>query len=231
MKIDDISEIYDLISGGMENISSRNRSISLRNAALSESTSIKKFAFDTRKIDQETEYNPRRGLQYYNRSEEYITENMSNKLKNLAKLKDTLTDLKKVFGKEREWQDSNARILLSTLDKALRTDQKDGEYTDAQPSVGSIDYIEELLHVRYRLTHDNLSKMASSELKKIILSKDEELTRRDINHDVEITKADAGNKNYDMLIDKLFGGVKVSEDGKAVERTVTITIRDSVIDK
>lgn len=228
MNLDNVAELYELIVSGVQNIPSRKQAILLRKAGLEACTSgegFKKLAFDTRRIDQETEYNPRRGLQNYQRSEAFITEALSQKLANFAKLRDVLENLRLEFGREHEWQDSNARVLLATLDNGLRTMTKDGDYATTQPSQGSLDYIEELLHVRYRLTFDDLSKLGSNELRRIILSKDEDLTRRDINK-VQITKSDVAQQNYDSLMDKLFSGCRASADNPDVERTITITIRD-----
>lgn len=228
MKLDNVVELYELIVSGVENIPARKQAILLRRAGLEACTSgegFKKLAFDTRRIDQETEYNPRRGLQNYHRSEAFITEALSQKLANFTKLRDVLENLRLEFGREYEWQDSNARVLLATLDNGLRTMIKDGDYATTQPAQGSLDYIEELLHVRYRLTFDDLSKLGSSELRKIILSKDEDLIRRDINK-VQITKSDVAQQNYDSLMDKLFSGCRASAENPDVERTITITIRD-----
>ena len=235
MRIDSILEIYNLISKSTQNIESRREGMALRksgiDSSVNSSSGIVKFAFDTRRIDQETQINPRRGLQNYHRSEAFITEAMSQKLKNFSKLRNALNELKDVYGKQPEWQDSNARVLLSTLDKGLRTIEKDGDYSEAQPSVGSLDYIEELMHVRYRLSFDDMTRLSISDLKKAILLKDPELTSKDINkEEVEITKRDVAKEGYDSLLEKLFGGVKATSDGKTVERTVTITIRDSVVD-
>ncbi|MFW1396636.1 hypothetical protein ACEV8T_22845, partial [Vibrio parahaemolyticus] len=87
------------------------------------------------------------------------TEAVGQKLVNFAKLRKVLDNLRQEYGREHEWQDSNARVLLSTLDKGLRVGQNDGDYALSQPALGSLDYIEELLHVRYRLTFDDLTKM------------------------------------------------------------------------
>lgn len=234
MKLDDISELYNLISRGTENLPSRKKAIELRKAGFdfcASSDGFTKLAFDTRRIDQETEYNPRRGLQNYNRSEAFLSEAMGEKLKHFAKLRNVLEDLRKEFGREHEWQDSNARVLLSTLDKGLRTGIDDGDYTASQPAQGSLDYIEELLHVRYRLAFDSLSKMGASELRRVILSKDEELTRKDVNQALEITKNDVATQSYDTLMEKLFGGVRATKDNPEVERTVTITIKDKFVEK
>lgn len=189
---------------------------------------FKKVAFDSRRIDQEIEYNPRRGLQNYNRSEAFITEATSQKLANFTRLQCILEDLSQEYGGDPDWLDSNTRILLSTLNKGLRIGINDGDYATSQPSVGSLDYIEELLYVRYRLGLDEISKLGSLELKKIILSKDEKLIRRDpIKNNITLPKNDI--QNYDTLMEKLFGGIKATAENPEVERAVTITIKEKFI--
>lgn len=229
MKLDDFSELYQLISSGSESLPARKQAILLRKAGLKAYTSSEGFtkvAFDTRRIDQETEYNPRRGLQNYNRSEAFLTEAVGRKLVHLAKLRNVLESLREEFGREHEWQDSNARVLLATLNNGLRAGLNDGDYATTQPAQGSLDYIEELLHVRYRLGFDDLSRMSDLELRKAILSKDEEITRKGVHQALEITKGDVQKQSYDTLMDKLFSGCRASEDNPDVERTITITIRD-----
>lgn len=234
MKIETISELYSLIARGAENVPTRKQAIKLRKIALTSFSSgagFTKVAFDTRRIDQGTEIIPRRNLQNYQRSEEFITEATGQRLKNLAKVRRVLGNLKDKYGREHEWQDSNARVLLSTIDKGLRSDFKDGDYTDAQPGVGSLAYIDELLHVRYRLSFDNLCSMAESDLEKVILSKDEELTRQGVHRALEISKSDVATQSYDTLMEKLFGNVRATKDNPEVERTVTITIKDKFVEQ
>ena len=232
MNLDIISDLYHLISKGTCEIPSRQTSIRLRAAGLQSIASGKGFnkvAFDTRRIDQETEFNPRRGLQNYNRSEAFLSQAMGNKIISLAKLRNALLSLQDKYGHEHEWQDSNARVLLSTLDKGLRTIQKDGDYTEAQQGVGSLDYIEELLHVRYRLGFDDLVRLGETDLQKVILSKDEDLIRKDVNRALHITKHDVASQSYDTLMEKLFGNVRASKENPEIERTVTITIKDKFV--
>lgn len=229
MEFDDALDIYKLISLASENCHSRKKLIVLRKLGFTKYNGFVKNAFDTRRINQETEFNPRRGLQNYNRSEAFISEAVGQKLKSFSKLRGILNSLKEVYGKSHEWQDSNARVLLSTLDSGLRTIQKDGDYSENQQSVGSLNYIEELLHVRYRLGTHELETLADSDLKKIILSKDEELINRDtINKEIEITKNDIAMKGYDILIDKLFS-VQATKENKSVKRSINITIVDTIL--
>ena len=230
MKLDELTDLYSLISRGTQNMPSRKLSMQLRKAGLASTVTengFTKVAFDTRRIDQETEYNPRRGLQNYNRSAAFVSEALSQKLVNFAKLRKALVSLKEVYGKEPEWQDSNARVLLSTLDKCLRTNIHDGDYAESQPGMGSFNYLEQLMYVRYRLGFDELTKMGESDLQKVILSKDEELTGEDIGRSPEITKFDVATQGYDVMLDKLFS-IKASSEQPNIERTITITIKDKI---
>lgn len=232
MKLEDISEIYALVSSGVESIPARQEAIALRRSAFKKAlgTEIIKVAFDTRRVDQEKEYISRRGLQNYNRSDEFITQANVNKIRSLKKLKDVLESLKSQFVGDKGWQDSYCRVLLDTIDKALRTDQKDGDFTDAQPGVGSFDYIEEMLFVRYRLELMNVAGMSESTLKAELIKKDPELKNPDINDLISIDKSDVRKESYDTLLEKLFGGVRATKDNPEVERTVTITIKDKFVE-
>lgn len=210
----------------MEHRSSRKQAYLLRKSALQvDSSGFTKLAFDTRRIDQ-GHINPRRGLQNYQRSESFLSEATSQKLTNFSKLRKCLNDLKTIYGEDHKWQDSNARTLLANLDNGLRTVAQDGDFSDTQPSLGSFDYLEELLNVRYRLNLDNISKLAESDLKRIILSKDEELIGRDTS--IEIKKDDISKHSYDDLITKLLEGCRASNENPNVKRSITITIEDSI---
>lgn len=234
MSLLEATELYNLISRGSENVNARQQARQLRKVALEEVVSgrgFTKVAFDTRRIDQETEYNPRRGLQNYNRSEAFITEAIAQKVKNFAKLRRVLWGLKEIYGKEHEWQDSNARVLLSTIDSGLRTTAQDENFSTTQPGTGSFDYIEELLNVRYRLNLDNIFSMGEAQLKDIILAKDEDLVRKDVRQALEITKQDVATQGYDTLMEKLFSGARASAENPNIERSITITIRDRFLDK
>lgn len=229
MKLEDISEIFSLISCGVESISSRQEAIALRRSAFNKvlGTGMVKIAFDTRRVDQVQEYISRRGLQNYSRSEGFITESNVNKLRSLKKLKEVLESIKVQFSRGTGWQDSYCRILLDSIDNALRTAQNsDQEYSDAQPTTGSFDYLEEMLFVRYRLELTNVAGMSEQELKKTLMSKDPELGNDDVNHLVSVKKSDVSKESYDTLLEKLFGGVRATKENPNVERTVTITIKD-----
>jgi len=236
MHTNEIVNIYLLISTSIEKTAETNNLISVRKSRFLEikSPGMIKVAFDTRRVNQELEYNPRRGLQNYHRSEQFLTEATSNKIKVFHKLLDLLEELKDTYEKEPEWQDSYCRVLFNTLQKGLRTEQKDGDYTEVQPGMGSLDYIEELLYVRYRLTPDLLEEMSGDKIKNKLLEKDEILTKKDINLIKNTSKIDnmsSSKQEYDTLLEKLFGGVKADKNNKSVERTVTITIKDTYLDE
>jgi hypothetical protein len=234
MQFLDVFDIYNLIARGTQNTIENRQSRILRIAAFDaagKSKGFTKVAFDTRRIDQETEYNPRRGAQNYQRSEAFVSEAMSQKVTNFAKLRGVLNTIKDKYGREHEYQDSNARVLLGVLDNGLRTFIKDGDYTENQPSTGSFDYIEQLLQARYRLNFDALSSLGEKELEGIILSKDEDLIHKNMNHALEITKSDVGKTDYNDLIAKLLEGCRASAENPSVEREITIKIRDTFLEK
>jgi len=225
------AEIFDDIIAGTKNFSSYKQGTQLHKQCYNSiiNPGLVKLAFDSRRIDQETEFNPRRGLQFYNRSDAFLSEGIASKLKHFERLKVILDNLKIKFGKKPAWQDSYTRVLLNSIERALRTNQQDGDYTDNQPGVGSFDYLEEMLYVRYRLQPDDLVNMTDEQLIKSILSKDEELMK-DTNDAHEITRSDVATQPYDSLIEKLFGGIKATKENPEVERTVTITIKDKFVE-
>jgi hypothetical protein len=258
MNLDAIIELYQLISKGTENMPSRKQSIQIRKDALDDCISgegFTKLAFDTRRIDQETEYNPRRGLQAYHRSENFVSADMVIKIQALLKLRRGVQALQDKYGAQPEWQDSYSRVLLSSLDKGLRINEQDGDFTSDQPGMGSFSYLEQLLHARYRLSMENIDTMSEIELQKVILARDEELMNAGLNRDLDVNKRDVGEKTYadlmekafkqigsvktsappkqDNSMEKLFGGDNLMEklfgaenqESPEIERTVTITIK------
>lgn len=257
MKLNDFLDIYELISSGISNNASRKKGFFLRKKALLSHGDIVKNAFDTRRINQETEYNPRRGLQNYHRSEKFVSDSMNEKIVAFAKLAKVCDDIKSDFGKESEWQDSYTRVLASSVHKGLRTLEIDGDYSDAQPSIGSLAYLEELIFVRYRLTTESLMKMSDIEIRAALLAKDEFLIQSNIpdkSKDFIIGPSDISKNSYDSMVDKMLTtmaqvmssykppqqeddlttklfNVKATKDSPEVERTVTITIKDKLIDK
>ena len=72
-KTSELLEIHALVKSASINLDIRNKSKCLRDSILTDKP-LTKLAFDTRRIDQDKEYNPRRGLQHYQRSEEFVSE-------------------------------------------------------------------------------------------------------------------------------------------------------------
>jgi hypothetical protein len=200
----------------------------LRASAFEEQMPIVKIAFDTRRINQQTEFNPRRNLQYYHRSDPFITGDLSTKIKTLFKLKTAVDNVKEDFIGDPDWQDSYCRVLSAALDRTLRIEQRDMDFAKPQ-----FDYLDELLYLRYRIKDDDINKLNEKELRNIVLGKDEKLLHKQIyaNYDnASIKKTSIQPNSQDALIEKLFGGVKASAENKSVERTISITINDKLKD-
>jgi len=191
-----------------------------------------KNAFDTRRINQETDYNPRRNLQYYHRSEPFIAKDSADKLKTFFKLKIATDSLKEDFLGDPDWFDSYARILSSAVDRTLRIEQKDMDFFKPQ-----LDYLEELLYVRYRLKPEDIERLSEKEIRQLIVDKDERLVHKTIYANFNSGGMSKNSNNgimsktnqNDNLIDKLFGDVKASKDSPEISRSVTITINDKIV--
>ena len=233
MSIYNFADFYNLISRGTQDIDSRKSALLLRKSTLESfsNNGFTKIAFDTRRIDPEVQYNPRRGLQHYTRSTPFMSEDIAQKVKNFTKLRNTLNELKEIYGKENAWQDSNARVLLTAIDSALRTGINDEDFTESQPGVGSFYYLEELLDMRYRLSPSDLENLSETGLKKVILAKDEDLLHKEVKSNLEITKSDVAKQGYDSLVEKLLADCKASPENPRVKRSITITIEDSLEDQ
>ncbi len=218
------------------------------------SSTFKKAAFDTRRIDQESTRNPRSILQYWHRSQPFIDDNDQGKINIFAKLAATLKDLKIEFGTRPDWHESYARVLNDAVQRVLRIKQGDQDIASSQLS-----YLEQLLNTRYRLTMDELSVISHDDLRKRILSKDENLLKRGIIYDdskkeaatttsiehkfIELLMAQAQANiqanliknapapvSQESALASLFGGGIRRDGERIVERTITVTIRDEVKD-
>ena len=201
---------------------------------------IHKNAFDARKTDQDSERNPRHNLQYYSRSQQYIDEDDQKRLESFARLVEPLEAIKNKFGKHPEYFDSYARKLQENIQTILKVRESDMDIFRPQ-----IDYLEQLLYARYRLSAEDLEKMSSKMLKKRILSKDEDLLKRGSfmhitgteglgkKHEkqADIVKGDdKTNVMQDNIVNAIFGNNKIRRDGeKKVQRTITITICDEAL--
>lgn len=255
MHLNKIIDIYKLISKGSKNIADRNKGFEIRknaiNSLIESKSDLIKNAFDTRRIDQETTYNPRRGLQNYHRSEPFVSENMQKKIVAFSKLANILNDLKDQYGREPAWQDSYARVLCSSVQKALRIKQGDKDYSEVQPSMASLDYLEELMYVRYRLSAEDITNSDESMLRKAILAKDEFLVSEGFNtysQPIEPMNLRYVNGNNDAMLEKVLGSlaqmmaqmkqpddltsklfdIKANSENKSVSRVVTIKIDDNI---
>lgn len=134
-----------------------------------------KCAFDTRRTNQETYFNPRRNLQQYHRSDPFISEGAADQLKVFFKLKTAVDQIKDDFIGDSDWLDSYARILSTALDKTLRVEQKDMDFFQPQ-----LDYLNEMLYLRYRLKQEDIEKMSEKELRSVVLGKDEKLVYKQL---------------------------------------------------
>lgn len=245
------NDFYDMTENGAKTVPSQRMYVittdnepsvvkrSARKAALkklAEAKQIKKFAIDTRNINQETTRNPRKSLQYWHRSDQFIDEDMQDKLNVFAKLNRVLEDIKEAYGKEPEYHDSYARVLHDHVGRTLRIKQGDRDIFAPQVS-----YLEQLLFARYRLSMEEIKRMSGLDLKKAVLKKDEDLLKRGayldgtggLNKDSGSNQSIVidGNKKTTQqnLVEAIFGNSNFRRDGEnKVQRTITITITDEV---
>lgn len=198
---------------------------------------ITKLAFDTRRVDQENDRNPRKNLQYWHRSDQFIDEEDEKTLKTFAKLAKVLKRMKKKFGTQPEWFESYARQLYDNVYRILRVKEADLDIFRPQ-----VNYLEQLVFARYRLTKENLEKFSEEKLEKRILAKDEDLIGRanylketeSEEHEQPKSQGiykDSNGTTQESIVNAIFGGAGMRRDGeRTVERTITITIRDNVLD-
>jgi hypothetical protein len=231
MKLSEALEIQTIIERGTSELKLRRAGIEARSIL----SPIKKLAFDTRRINQETERNPRGNLQYYSRSEPFVDDKLAEKIGQYMKIKTAVDLLKERYGREPEWFNSYARILSAAVDRALRIEQKDGDFYKAQ-----FDYLDELLYVRYRLSDHDLCKMGEMDLERTILGKDEKLLHKQVygiqkketrpSEETYSQKREVVKDGQEPLIERLMGDVRASEDKPDIERSITITVRDKIND-
>ena len=243
------NDFYDMTVNGAQRVPSKRMYVikcdaeptsikrSARKAALNkiaESQQIKKIAIDTRNIDQETTRNPRKSLQYWHRSDQFIDEDMQEKLNIFAKVNTVLEDIKESYGKEPEYHDSYARVLHDHVARTMRI--KEGDKDIHAPQVS---YLEQLLFARYRLSMEEIKRMSNIEIKRIILNKDEDLLKRgaylnntgSINSGAGLVIDSNGRNTQQNIIEAIFGNNNFRRDGEnKVQRTITITITDEVKD-
>jgi hypothetical protein len=195
-----------------------------------------KIAFDTRRINSETTVNPRRNLQNYQRSEPFISPEISNKIKNLFKVKTAVDLIKDQFIGDPDWLDSNSRILCNAVDNTLRVEQKDYDFFKPQ-----FDYLDELLYLRYRLASADIERLPEEEIRNVLLSRDEKLMHKSLYANYRLKDQISKTSDQpmpiikqpsfvqeDSLMEKLFGNVKANKENKNVKRSINITIADSI---
>lgn len=207
--------------------------------AQNDNPSLTKVAFDTRHINQEIEYNPRRGLQYYHRSEGFVKKDTAAAVNTFIKLKAAVDELKVQYLGSPEWLDSNCRVLSGSLDRILRVAQGDQEFFEPQ-----LNYLEELMDVRYRLNLNDIERLDNNQIKSAILSKDEKLSNAVLtNNYANITnkpnlysssvavapQSIQVSGGVDQLVKEILSSVKASADNNEVERSITISVKDKIV--
>ena len=156
--------------------------------------SMRKVAFDTRRIDQEKDRNPRRNLQNWHRSEVFIDEETKEKLAVFNKLENVINKLKTELSDQPEWFDSYARALSTNLD---RLQMKRAGDTCVEVYKPHVSYLEQLIYNRYRLTLKDIKEASDSGLRNIILAKDEELKGRE-----EFLISTGGFNKKEVIVEK-----------------------------
>jgi hypothetical protein len=227
------SKTYTIVSS--EDGGSSGQAARLAAFAAMEPHPITKLAFDTRRVDQENDRNPRKNLQYWHRTDQFIDDGDEKALKTFAKLAKVLKHLKKKLGTQPEWFESYARQLYDNVYRILRVKESDLDIFRPQ-----MNYLEQLIFARYRLSMENLEKFSEDKIEQRILSKDEELigrsaylkeTESDEPAAPQGFSKDSNSTTQESIVNAIFGGAGMRRDGeRTVERTITITIRDNVID-
>lgn len=133
---------------------------------------LRKEAFDTTKIDQGA-YIPRRNLQYWNRSESFVSEDEDRKVKVFTRLAEPLAELKEVFASTPEWHDSYTKTLHDAILRICRLNDVDKDVFAPQ-----LNYLEQLMFARYGLSMDEMEKIDTLAFKNRVLKKDESLLKR-----------------------------------------------------
>lgn len=204
-----------------------------RKAALSvfKEGSIKKVAFDVRRIDQELDRNPRTNLQNWHRSDAFIENADQKKIEVFGKLFHSLGEIKDSFEREPGWHESYARQLYDQVERALRV--KLGDVDIYRPQFV---YLEQLIYDRYRISFEELGRLEKTAIKHKILEKDESLLKRgayiyatntakniDKSSSVNVKTGDNVQTTQEALIKAIFGG---DTGGKKGSKTITITIKN-----
>lgn len=209
-----------------------------RQARISALASIKpnnfvKKAFDTRNIDQEKTRNPRENLQYWHRTDPFLDPEVEEKVKIFARLIEPLEDIKSQFGDQQDYFSSYSRVLYENVNRILRVKEADMDIFKPQ-----INYLEQLLFNRYRLTEEDIKCFSKESLKERILLKDEDMVKRAkivgvtsvAKQEQTIVKDGRTDLTQQSIVNAIFGQQFRQPGEKTVERTITITIRDNVVE-
>lgn len=192
---------------------------------LNEKLTIKKIAFDTRRIDQEKDRNPRGNLQYWHRSQQFIDEEDKIKIDIFGRLIPVLDSIKSKYGTSPEYHNSYIRTLNDTVRRSLKLDAEDLDISKAQ-----LNYLEQLLFARYRLSMDDIKYLDKFALEHNLLSKDESLLKHGIvNQEIKPMVKD-GNGVHESIVNAIFGSQIRQPGDRSVTRTITITINDKVME-
>lgn len=186
--------------------------------------SFEKSALDTRRVNQETVYIPRRNLQSYHRTDPFISEGMMEKINVFEKLKTIAEDLRDKYEHLPQWQDSYTRVLLGSVERALRSEIDDNDFTENQPGVGSLNYLEEMIGIRYKLSLADLEKMSDAKIAKVLLGKDDLLSAIPSRKQKKIPIQTNGSVDM-VAVDRLIQAridQSVPKEGKS--KTITITL-------
>jgi hypothetical protein len=205
--------------------------------SMQSSVGFVKNAIDSRRINQAIERNPRPTIQYFSRSDQFIDNKDQTDINTFSKLLVPLIEIKASFGDQPEYLDSYCRILHDNLERVLRVKQGDSEIFRPQ-----IEYLKQLIFARYRLSVEEINRLSSAELKMKLLDKDENLIKRGLfmhqTNSPEVKTATIPVKNgiepttSESIVNAIFGNNNIRRDGeKSVERTITITIKDTVKDE
>lgn len=200
---------------------------------------FRKLAFDTRRINQDLERVPRANLQYWNRSQEFLDRETEIKINALNNLIEPLERIRSEYETYPEYFHSYARSLLDSVKRAVKIYNEEFDVFKPQ-----IDYLEQLLNVRYHITLDDLQKEASNVLYEKILKKDEDLTKKGTylklknsadsyseRSEPNVIIKDSNGDTQNSIINAIFGSSNFRNNGeKKIERTVTITIKDEVLE-
>lgn len=199
-----------------------------------------KLAFDQRKFDPTKDIHPRNVLQNYIRNDDYLDRTAAKEVEILLKLKKPTSEIHQEYHHLPEWIDSYSRSLQNSLERVMNISF--GELELFKPQ---IEYLKQLLYLRYRLSLEDILAKSEDDLKKIILDKDEKMVKShtldklklsaakedNIKKEAPIAKDGNLGLTQESIVNAIFGNNQIRRAGeKTVERTITITIKDQVID-